>query len=115
MSTKLVEHILPEQQQEEKKQPLKDLEVGDCFRFFDEKSFENSKKTASQSFFYVTAPNGPKPPEDKVPCLTFDKKQCRLLDGDRLVIKHDLLVAILPASLVDIPVVHVLEDDSETV
>jgi hypothetical protein len=93
---------------------LKDLEIDDCFRFFDGTSFEDAKKKAAQSFFYVTAPNGPKPTEDKVPCLTFDKKLYRLLDADRLVIKHDLSVAIRPAFMVNIPAVQALEDASES-
>lgn len=99
----------------EKVQKLRDLEVNDCFRFFDEVSYEDALKTPSQSFFWVTGPpSGAKPPEDKVNCMTFDMKAHRLLDGDRMVIKHEVNAAIMPAVMVDIPATQYLEDQSDT-
>lgn len=113
---KLVNHLPPPQEpsKKEKTQKLGDLEPRDCFRFFDGTSFEDAKKTAGQSFFFVTGPNGAKPGEEKVPCLTFDMRAFRQLDADRLVIKHEIKAALLPATPVDIPPYEFIEDESET-
>lgn len=111
---KLGTHLpLPNPTQEEKLQQLKDLEIGNCFRFFNGISYEDALKTYGQSFFFVTEANGPKPAEDKKPCITFDMRQHRVLDGDRMVILHEVNAAIMPAVLINIAKPLALIDGSD--